>query len=217
MIQDQAKDFGKSLTSFRMCLDWCDSFGFKLFECLIYRKSGAEGAWWNTRFRVDHEYMHVFLKGHKPQYFNKECIKVKSKHAGLLRVGATDRKTDGTTIKSNPMIINDVKCPGTVWEYVGAGDGSKAKHEHPATYPDKLPYDFIQCFCPPGGLVLDPFMGSGSTALASKASKRYFIGFDIAQEYVDLANRRLLEDLRTYQNKMREWMSREPPVFDFVS
>jgi site-specific DNA-methyltransferase (adenine-specific) len=215
VIQDQTKDFGKSLTSFRMCIDWCDSFGFKLFESLIYKKNGAEGAWWNKRFRVDHEYMHVFLKGERPQYFNKENIKVRAKYAGLMRVGATTRKTDGTMLKSKPMVINPMKCPGTVWEYAGAGDGSKAKHEHPATYPDKLPYDFIQCFCPEDGIVCDPFMGSGSTALAVKASKRHFIGFEISQEYVDLANRRLIEDINAYCEKMKGWQSNSVPMFNF--
>lgn len=215
VIQDQTKEFGKSLTSFRMCLDWCDSFGFKLFETLIYKKNGAEGAWWNKRFRVDHEYMHVFLKGERPLYFDKDGVKVKSKHAGLLRLKATTRRTDGTLAKSKPMLINDKKCPGTVWEYAGAGDGSKAKHEHPATFPDKMPYDFIQCFCPPDGVVLDPFMGSGTTAIAARAAQRHFIGCEIAEEYVTLAERRLAEDRKTYNEKIREWEAKLPPKFDF--
>jgi len=41
------------------------------------------------------------------------------------------------------------------------------KHQHPATFPDKLPYDFILCFCPPDGIVLDIFIGSETTALAA--------------------------------------------------
>jgi len=213
VIQDQTKDFGKSLTSFRMCLDWCDSFGFKLFECLIYKKNGAEGAWWNQRFRVDHEYMFVFLKGDRPQYFDKDGVRIKSKHSGVIRTGTT-RLTDGSLVPSKPMLINDKKCPGTIWEYAGAGDGSAQKHEHPAPFPDKIPYDFIRCFCPPGGVVLDPFMGSGTTAIAAKAAKRHFIGFDIAQEYVDLANRRLMEDMPMYHNKVREWEAKLPPAFD---
>lgn len=69
VIQDQTKNFGKTLTSFRTIIDWCDSFSFKLFETVIYRKYGAEGAWWNKRFRVDHEYIPVFLKGRKATIF----------------------------------------------------------------------------------------------------------------------------------------------------
>ena len=76
VIQDSTKNFGKTLTSFRTILDWCDNIGFKLFECCIYHKNGTEGAWWKNRFRVDHEYMPIFLKGERPQYFNKEPLKV---------------------------------------------------------------------------------------------------------------------------------------------
>ncbi|MDR1491602.1 MAG: hypothetical protein LBT05_02595 [Planctomycetaceae bacterium] len=44
VIQDQTKNFGKSLTSFKTIIDWCDNIGFKLFEAVIYRKNGSEGA-----------------------------------------------------------------------------------------------------------------------------------------------------------------------------
>jgi hypothetical protein len=63
VIQDSTKDFAKSLTSFRTIVDWCDNIGFRLFECNIYNRQGTEGAWWKQRFRVDHEYMPIFLKG----------------------------------------------------------------------------------------------------------------------------------------------------------
>ncbi|MCC6550548.1 MAG: site-specific DNA-methyltransferase, partial [Ignavibacteriaceae bacterium] len=66
VTQDQTKNFGKSLTSFKTIIDWCDTIGFKLFETVIYRKHGPEGAWWSQRFRVDNEYMPNFLKGEKP-------------------------------------------------------------------------------------------------------------------------------------------------------
>ena len=43
VIQDQTKNFGKSLTSFKTIIDWCDNIGFKSFETIIYRKNGSEG------------------------------------------------------------------------------------------------------------------------------------------------------------------------------
>ena len=63
VIQDQTVDFGKTLTSFKTIVDWCENIGFKLFETIIYRKNGTEGAWWKNRFRIDHEYIPIFLKG----------------------------------------------------------------------------------------------------------------------------------------------------------
>jgi len=191
VIQDQTIDFGKTLTSFKTIVDWCDNIGFKLFECIIYRKNGSEGAWWVNRFRVDHEYMPIFLKGAKPQYFDKEGLKIPSKHGGKVMTGSGSRRTDGTT---NPRVtrpINPMKCRGTVWDYLMAGDKNPLKRKHPAPFPDQIPFDFIQCFCPPGGIVLDPFMGSGSTAVAAKKLRRNYIGFDISREYCDIAEKRV--------------------------
>lgn len=191
VIQDQTKDFGKTLTSFRTILDWCDNAGFKLFETVIYRKNGTEGAWWKERFRVDHEYMPIFLKGKRPQYFNKESLKIPSKHAGKIMTGFANRKTNGKTGPSITKAINAMKCRGTIWNYLMAGDKDNLKRKHPAVFPDKIPYDFIQCFCPVNGIVLDPMLGSGSTAVMAKKLNRNFIGFEISSEYCELAEERL--------------------------
>lgn len=193
VIQDQTRNFGKTLTSFRTIIDWCDSFGLKLFECVIYRKHGTEGAWWNGRFRVDHEYMPIFLKGDKPQYFNKEPLKVPSLHGGKTMTGSGNRRTDGETTRTVRRAINHLKCRGTIWNYLMAGDKNPLKRKHPAPFPDQIPYDFVNCFCPPQGVVLDPFMGCGSTAVAAKKLHRKFIGFEICSEYCDLAEARLRE------------------------
>ena len=196
VMQDQTKNFAKSLTTFRLAVNWCDNIGFKLFETLIYSKCGAEGAWWNKRFRVDHEYMHVFLKGARPRYFNKEGIKIPSKHGGKTMTGGGTRLTNGTRINTRPITINTMKCRGTIWEYRTAGDGSRLKHKHPATFPDRMPYDFIECFCPPDGTVLDPFMGSGTTIVAAHNLGRRYIGIDIAKEYCEIARQRLKVERR---------------------
>ena len=194
VIQDQTKDFGKSLTSFRTAISHCDIIGFKLFETCIYKKLGCEGAWWTKRFRVDHEYIHIFLKGKKPMYFNKDPIKIPSIHAGKTMTGCATRKTDGTTFKSKEVLINNMKCPGTIWDYANGGDKNKLKRKHPAVFPDKIPYDLIQVFCPEDGIVLDPMCGSGSTLVQAKKLNRNFIGIDIEKEYIDLTKERLKEE-----------------------
>ena len=194
VMQDQTKNFGKSLTTFRTAISHVDIIGFKLFETCIYQKLGCEGAWWTKRFRVDHEYILIFLKGKRPRYFDKEPIKIPSKHGGKTMTGCATRKTDGTTFKSKKVTINKMKCPGTIWNYANGGDKNKLKRKHPAVFPDKIPRDLIQVFCPEGGVVLDPMCGSGSTLVQAKQLKRNFIGIDIEQEYVDLANQRLEEE-----------------------
>ena len=105
--------------------------------------------------------------------------------------GSGNRKTNGETTSTVTRPINETKCPGTIWEYLMAGDKNLLKRKHPAVFPDKIPSDFIQVFCPINGIVLDPFMGSGSTAVMAKKLNRNFIGFDVSEEYVNLANERI--------------------------
>ena len=194
VIQDSTVHFAKTLTSFRTIVDWCDNVGFKLFETVIYHKNGTEGAWWKSRFRVDHEYMPIFFKGDRVAYFNKEPLKIPSKHGGKVMTGSGNRRTDGKTTRTVTRQINSMKCRGTVWDYLMAGDKNPLKREHPAVFPDKIPYDFIQCFCPEGGLVLDPFVGCGSTAVMAKILNRHYVGIDISEKYCDLARRRIEKD-----------------------
>jgi len=200
VIQDQTKNYGKSLTSFKTIIDWCDNIGFKLFETIIYRKNGSEGAWWTNRFRVDHEYMPIFLKGERPAYFDKEHLKVPSIHGGKIMTGSGARKTNGETQKTVTRPINEMKCRGTIWDYLMAGDKNPLKRKHPAVFPDKIPFDFIKCFCPPEGIVLDPFCGSGSSLVMAKKLNRDYLGFDIEQEYCDLTKLRLTSEFDDAQN-----------------
>ena len=191
VIQDQTIDGHKSLTSFRTILDWCDNIGFGLFECNIYKKQGKDGAWFTKRFRVDHEYMPIFIKGKRPNFFNKESVKIPSKHGGKTLTGGANREKDGTTKKSQKFEINLLKCPGTIWDYSNGGDKNKIKRQHPATFPDKIPYDLINVFTKENDLILDPMCGSGSTCVAAKVLGRNFVGVDISQEYCEIAETRL--------------------------
>lgn len=194
VMQDQTSKGHKTLTTFRTILDYCDNIGFSLFETCIYKKLGNEGAWWTKRFRVDHEYIPIFIKGQKPNYFNKDPIKIASKHANKIMTGCATRKTDGTTLESTKIKINPTKCPGTIWDYANGGDKNKLKRKHPAVFPDKIPYDLIQVFCPLDGIVLDPMVGSGSTVVQAKKLGRNFIGIDIEMEYLEICKSRLLEE-----------------------
>jgi site-specific DNA-methyltransferase (adenine-specific) len=76
-----------------------------------------------------------------------------------------------------------------------AGDKNPLKRKHPAVFPDKIPLDFIRVFCPPNGVVLDPFMGSGSTAIAALMTGRNYIGYDVSAEYIEIANERIQIEL----------------------
>jgi len=62
---------------------------------------------------------------------------------------------------------------------------------HPAPFPEELPYRLIQLYTFKDDIVLDPFIGSGTTALAALKSERHFVGYDISKEYINLAERRI--------------------------
>lgn len=199
VVQDACVKGTRTGSSFRTALDFMD-IGFGLWETLIYQRRGV----WNrkTRFRMDHEYIFVFSKGNKLTYFDKEHMKVPCKHPLKEYHGTTNIGKDGKRVKAGVIKSGEKKCNGTIFNYNFGGDGSKLKSKHPAVFPNLLALDFIECFCPKDGLVCDPYSGSGTTAVAAKSSNRRYIGIDINQEYVDIANQRLEEEfIRRPQNR----------------
>jgi site-specific DNA-methyltransferase (adenine-specific) len=76
----------------------------------------------------------------------------------------------------------------SVWTFQAE---SARKIGHPAPFPIELPYRLIQLYTFEGEVVLDPFMGSGQTALAALKSSRHYVGFELNSEYQELANKRV--------------------------
>ncbi|MCS7221057.1 MAG: site-specific DNA-methyltransferase [Anaerolineae bacterium] len=75
---------------------------------------------------------------------------------------------------------------GSVWEMT-----TESSVDHPAPFPVELPRRLILLFTKPGDIVLDPFMGSGSTAIAAVLTGRRYVGYEISPEYCELARHRL--------------------------
>ena len=69
------------------------------------------------------------------------------------------------------------------------------KEAHFATFPPALITDCIKAGCPVGGLVLDPFMGAGTTALVAKQLGRNYVGFELNAEYIKIAEKRIADGL----------------------
>jgi DNA modification methylase len=130
--------------------------------------STAWGSWQsasNPTLRDTHEYILVFSKGS----FRRE-------------------KVDGraSTISKEEFL----ESTKSVWTF---GAESARKIGHPAPYPLELPYRLIQLYTFSGEVVLDPFMGSGQSALAALKSGRHFVGYEVNEEYLSLAEKRILE------------------------
>lgn len=69
--------------------------------------------------------------------------------------------------------------------------GSDLAHQNEAPYPEWLAEFFVLSFCSPGGVVCDPFVGSGTTAAVAVAHCRKFVGCDLRQSQVELAKQRV--------------------------
>ena len=76
------------------------------------------------------------------------------------------------------------------------------KEAHFATYPEKLCETPIKAGCPVGGICLDPFFGAGTTGLVALKQSKQFIGIELSQKYIDIANKRLKPYLE--QTKLTE-------------
>ena len=93
--------------------------------------------------------------------------------------------------KCGRVIQNAKFKRGEMSNVLRLGRGKKMSEIHGAIFPEELPLQLIQSFSNEGDLIYDPFMGSGTTALAAIKSKRNWIGSEISSEYCDIINKRI--------------------------
>jgi DNA modification methylase len=181
-------------TSFRQAL-YFKEIGFNLHDTMIYAKYDYVPLTHN-RYEQQFEYMFVFSKG-KPKTFNP--IKIPCKYAGQKNTTSHRRNSDELEKGSGyGKEVKPEKIKPNIWFYnVGKNKSTKDKvaHKHPAIFPEQLATDHIISWSNHGDIVLDPFMGSGTTAKMALLNNRRFIGFEISSEYVEIANKRIKEAL----------------------
>jgi site-specific DNA-methyltransferase (adenine-specific) len=106
----------------------------------------------------------------------------------------TDWKKIGGSKISDISKADFLSWTNGLWTFNGE---SKKRIGHPAPFPKELPYRAIKLFSYVGDIVLDPFSGSGTTALVAAMNKRIGVGLDIDAGYCNLAKRRILHELDT--------------------
>ena len=188
IVADATKNGSKTGSSFKQALFFKD-LGLNLHDTMIWEKEGftAVGSL-QTRYAPVFEYMFVFSKG-KPKSFNpikdRETI-----YAGTTIHGTLVKKTgDKITISSTGKKIMPYGIRYNIWRI--NSDRSSAEWDHPAIMPVKLARDHIISWSNEGDVVLDPFMGSGTTGVACVETNRKYIGFDISEDYCKMAERRI--------------------------
>lgn len=115
--------------------------------------------------------------------------KARDKQRGHHRrhAGFNDRWDSMTTVEQSSMGANK----RTVWHIAT----NSFKDAHFATFPEELITDPIKAGCPIDGIVLDPFSGSGTTAIVASKLGRKFIGIEISKDYVPMSEKRINEEL----------------------
>ena len=146
--------------------------GFLMRGEIIWNKSassGASTAWgsWcspsNPTLRDVHEYILIFSKG----AFKREKQNKKS------------------TIQKEQFI----EWTKSIWNM---NTESAKKIGHPAPFPEELPFRLIQLYSFENDVILDPFIGSGTTAVVGLKNNRHFIGYEVNENYIKLAHERIL-------------------------
>ena len=187
VVADETKNGCESLTSFKQAL-FFKEIGFNV-ETMIWEKQTftATGAL-KYRYGQVFEYMFVLTKG-KVKTFNPIKDR-RNVSAGEVKHG-TIRQKDGTTreISSKGKKIGEYGQRFNVWRI--NTEVSNKNRCHPAQFPEQLAEDHIKSWSNENDIVMDIFMGSGTTAKMAIKNKRNFIGFEISKEYCDIANERV--------------------------
>lgn len=151
-------------------IDVMNSLGFLMRGEVIWDKQNSGGTAWgswqsasNPVLRDQHEYILVFSKD------------------TMGRENPNDRED---TIKREEFL----EYTKSIWKFTSE---SAQKVGHPAPFPVELPRRCIQLFTFKGEVILDPFMGVGTTAIASIKSERDFVGYEINKEYANKAKKRI--------------------------
>lgn len=174
----------------------------------VFHRVGIPGSGGPDWLRDDYEFIICSSEGKLPWSDNTACGNPPKFGPGGppshrlpdgSRINAkvqTRRKPDGSRPRDGLYKPPKIANPGNVISLgaVGGGNmGSKLCHLHPAPFPEALAEFFIKSFCPPEGVVCDPFAGSGTTLAVAKRLKRKYIGIEVDPKWVKLCERRVKE------------------------
>lgn len=165
----------------RFAIEMCDR-GWILRNEIIWHKLNCMPQSAKDRFTVDFEKVFFFTKS---KNYNFETI--------LEKATYTDSRKDKGRIEYNNR---NTKCGVKVTDYrnkrcVWNVNTKKFKGAHFATFPEKLIEPMLKAGCPKDGIVLDPFMGGGTTALVAIKHNKNYVGIEINNDYIDIANSRI--------------------------
>lgn len=196
IVNDKTEDGDESGTSFRQALHFKE-LGFRLHDTMIWNKGCFTGVGSvQIRYGPSTEFMFVLSKG-KPQTFNPICDR-KNIYAGSIGKAPCVRLPSGETLKKTHegKIMGEYGIRFNVWNI--SPEMSNLERVHPGQFPVELAADHIRSWSNEGALILDPFMGSGTTLRAAKDLGRRAIGIEIEEKYCEIAAKRLSQEVFSF-------------------
>jgi site-specific DNA-methyltransferase (adenine-specific) len=189
-VADATVDGSETGSSFRQSLEFMDN-GLNLHDTMIYCKEGFAFPDAN-RYHPAFEYMFVFSRS-KPKTFNP--IKDRRNKWAGTKVHGNQRQKDGS-MKDTPTMGNIYQDfgPRLNWWVMN----NKIVTGHPAVMPYDMATGHILTWSNTGEIVLDPFMGSGTTLVAAKALGRKCIGIELEEKYCAIAVQRLSQEVMNF-------------------
>lgn len=186
VVGDQTIKGSETGTSFKQAL-YFKECGFWLYDTMIWQKTGMLPT--ESRYYNQFEYMFVLSKG-KPKAMNFICDHKTVNGGRKQRKDAVINK--GNNVKGKGYFVrNEYARRPNVWK-VNIGSNERG---HPAIFPLQLAKDHVTTWSNGGDMVLDPFLGSGTTALAAQQLNRQYIGIEISPEYIEIAENRLKQEV----------------------
>jgi len=170
--------------------------GWLWTEEFIWHKKNSYPGWWPNRFRDSWERLLQFNKQRKFNMYQEAVMVPVGDWAQdrLRNLSETDRIRDESKVGSgfgknvSRWVGRDKVYPTNVIHMAT----ECSNRGHSAAFPVDLPTWFIKLFTSSGDVVLDPFIGSGTTAVAAKQLGRRYVGIDISEEYCQIARQRLI-------------------------
>lgn len=143
------------------------------------------------RFSGRHETILWFTKGDIFD-FNLDQVRVPQKYPGKRAYkGPNKGQLSGNPQGKNPSDVWEI--PSDVWDIPNVKANHIEKTSHPCQYPVAIPRRLIKALAPVDGMVLDPYMGVGTTGVAAVLEGRRFVGTEIQKGYYDIAYKRIEE------------------------
>ena len=193
-VCDQCEKGSYSANSLRQVLYFTEELGLNLHDTMVWHKPNPFARRRGKRYQAAYEPMYILSKG-EPDTFNPIMRKCKNGGKAYKAIHRSMRYEGRVEYKEG--VVNEEVADYNVWSIQTARNREKfitkdgREIKHPAVFPKELALRHIMSWTNEGDIVLDPFMGSGTTGIAAVELGRRFIGCELNEDYFDMASSRI--------------------------